>query len=148
MENCIIKTPLNPSITYADDPLRMLRAIRFATQLNFKIEKKSLLAIEKNANRLDIITKERIVEELNKILMTQTPSIGFILLEQTGLLEKIIPELFNLKGIEEIEGQKHKDNFYHTLEVVDNICKTTNKLWLRWAALLHDIVRHQQKIRS
>ena len=139
LENCIIKTPLDPSITYTDDPLRMLRAIRFATQLNFKIEKKSLLAIEKNANRLDIITKERIVEELNKILMTQTPSIGFILLEQTGLLEKIIPELFNLKGIEEIEGQKHKDNFYHTLEVVDNICKTTNKLWLRWAALLHDI---------
>ena len=139
LENCIIKTPLDPSITYTDDPLRMLRAIRFATQLNFKIEKKSLLAIEKNANRLDIISKERIVVELNKILMTQTPSIGFILLEQTGLLEKIIPELFNLKGIEEIEGQKHKDNFYHTLEVVDNICKTTNKLWLRWAALLHDI---------
>tara|TARA_B100001029_G_C15051373_1_gene450977 strand:- start:248 stop:1678 length:1431 start_codon:yes stop_codon:yes gene_type:complete len=139
LENCIIKTPLDPSITYTDDPLRMLRAIRFATQLNFKIENRSLKAIEKNANRLDIITKERIVEELNKILMTQTPSIGFFLLEQTGLLEKIIPELFNLKGIEEIEGQKHKDNFYHTLEVVDNICKTTNKLWLRWAALLHDI---------
>ena len=139
LENCIIKTPLDPSITYTDDPLRMLRAIRFATQLNFKIENRSLNAIEKNANRLDIITKERIVEELNKILMTQTPSIGFFLLEQTGLLEKIIPELFNLKGIEEIEGQKHKDNFYHTLEVVDNICKTTNKLWLRWAALLHDI---------
>ena len=139
LENCIIKTPLDPSITYTDDPLRMLRAIRFATQLNFKIENRSLKAIEKNANRLDIITKERIVEELNKIIMTQTPSIGFFLLEQTGLLEKIIPELFNLKGIEEIEGQKHKDNFYHTLEVVDNICKTTNKLWLRWAALLHDI---------
>ena len=139
MENCIIKTPLDPSITYSDDPLRMLRAIRFAAQLNFKIENQSLAAIKENILRLKIITSERIVDELNKILMTQTPSVGYLLLEQTGLLEKIIPELIYLKGIEEIEGQKHKDNFYHTLEVVDNICLTTDNLWLRWAALLHDI---------
>ena len=139
MENCIIKTPLDPSITYSDDPLRMLRAIRFAAQLNFKIENQSLAAIKENILRLKIITSERIVDELNKILMTQTPSVGYRLLEQTGLLERIIPELIYLKGIEEIEGQKHKDNFYHTLEVVDNICLTTDNLWLRWAALLHDI---------
>ena len=117
----------------------MLRAIRFAAQLNFKIENQSLAAIKENILRLKIITSERIVDELNKILMTQTPSVGYLLLEQTGLLEKIIPELIYLKGIEEIEGQKHKDNFYHTLEVVDNICLTTDNLWLRWAALLHDI---------
>ena len=139
LENCIIKTPLDPSITYSDDPLRMLRAIRFAAQLNFKIENQSLAAIKENILRLKIITSERIVDELNKILMTQTPSVGYRLLEQTGLLERIIPELIYLKGIEEIEGQKHKDNFYHTLEVVDNICLTTDNLWLRWAALLHDI---------
>jgi putative nucleotidyltransferase with HDIG domain len=139
LENCIIKTPLDPSITYSDDPLRMLRAIRFAAQLNFKIENQSLAAIKENILRLKIITSERIVDELNKILMTQTPSVGYLLLEQTGLLERIIPELIYLKGIEEIEGQKHKDNFYHTLEVVDNICLTTDNLWLRWAALLHDI---------
>ena len=117
----------------------MLRAIRFAAQLNFKIENQSLAAIKENILRLKIITSERIVDELNKILMTQTPSVGYLLLEQTGLLEKIIPELIYLKGIEEIEGQRHKDNFYHTLEVVDNICMTTDNLWLRWAALLHDI---------
>lgn len=135
----IIKTPLNPDITYSDDPLRMMRAIRFATQLNFTIEEKSLEAITRNNSRIEIITKERIVVELNKILECKIPSIGFILLDKTGLLEYILPELTALKGIDEIEGQRHKDNFYHTLEVVDNIAKTTDNIWLRWAALLHDI---------
>ena len=139
LEKGIIKTPLNPDITYSDDPLRMMRAIRFATQLNFKIEENSLLAITKNASRLSIITKERIVVELNKIIEATQPSIGFLLLEKTNLLEMILPELIALKGVEEVEGQKHKDNFYHTLEVVDNISKATKDLWLRWAALLHDI---------
>ncbi len=134
-----VKTPLDPDITYSDDPLRMLRAIRFATQLNFTIEQKSLDAITKNAKRLSIITKERIVDELNKILASPKPSIGFLLLEQTQLLPLILPELIELKGVEEVEGQKHKDNFYHTLEVVDNIAKNTDNVWLRWAALLHDI---------
>lgn len=139
LENAVIKTPLNPDITYSDDPLRMMRAIRFATQLDFKIEDASLKAISKNKERIKIITKERIVTELNKILESKKPSIGFLLLEKTGLLEYILPELTALKGIDEKEGQRHKDNFYHTLEVVDNICETTNNLWLRWAALLHDI---------
>jgi len=139
LENKIIKTPLSPDITYSDDPLRMMRAIRFATQLNFTIEEKSLNAITKNSERIKIITNERIVVELHKILESETPSIGFLLLEKTGLLEYILPELSALKGIDEIEGQKHKDNFYHTLEVVDNIAKHTDNIWLRWAALLHDI---------
>ncbi|WP_439130940.1 CCA tRNA nucleotidyltransferase [Polaribacter sp.] len=134
-----IRTPLNPDITYSDDPLRMMRAIRFATQLNFEIEPSSLAAITKNAHRLKIITRERIVDELNKILASPKPSIGFLLLEQTKLLSQILPELIALKGVEEVEGQKHKDNFYHTLEVVDNIAQHTNDVWLRWAALLHDI---------
>lgn len=134
-----IRTPLNPDITYSDDPLRMMRAIRFATQLNFKIEASSLTAISKNAHRLKIITKERIVVELNKILASSEPSIGFLLLEKTKLLPEILPELIALKGVEEVEGQKHKDNFYHTLEVVDNISRSTEDVWLRWAALLHDI---------
>ena len=135
----IIKTPLNPDITYSDDPLRMMRAIRFATQLNFEIEEHSLKAIAKNAPRLAIITKERIIVELNKIIDAKKPSIGFLLLEKTNLLEMILPELIALKGVEEVEGQKHKDNFYHTLEVLDNISRTTKDTWLRWAALLHDI---------
>ncbi|MBE7652797.1 CCA tRNA nucleotidyltransferase [Tenacibaculum finnmarkense] len=139
LEAKIIKTPLDPDITYSDDPLRMMRAIRFASQLNFVIEQESLSAIAKNAKRIDIITKERIVVELNKILASDKPSIGFLLLEETGLLERIIPELIALKGVEEVEGQKHKDNFYHTLEVVDNIAENTEDVWLRWAALLHDI---------
>ncbi|WP_430467726.1 CCA tRNA nucleotidyltransferase [Winogradskyella ouciana] len=139
LDKGIIRTPLDPNITYSDDPLRMMRAIRFATQLNFTIEEKSLNAIKKNKDRIKIITKERIVVELNKILESDTPSIGFMLLEKTGLLDYILPELTALKGIDEIEGQRHKDNFYHTLEVVDNIAKTTDNLWLRWAALLHDI---------
>jgi len=139
LENKIIKTPLNPDITYSDDPLRMLRAIRFATQLDFIIEKKSLDAISNNSDRIKIITNERIVTELNKILESKKPSKGFLLLEKTGLLKHILPELTALKGIDEVEGQRHKDNFYHTLEVVDNITVNTNNLWLRWAALLHDI---------
>ncbi|QNJ98350.1 CCA tRNA nucleotidyltransferase [Constantimarinum furrinae] len=139
LENKIIRTPLDPDITYSDDPLRMLRAIRFATQLNFTIEKESLDAIARNKDRIEIISKERIVDEINKILMADVPSKGFALLHKTGLLPYIFPELVALQGIEEIEGQLHKDNFWHTLEVVDNIAQTTNDLWLRWAALLHDI---------
>ena len=139
LENKIIRTPLNPDITYSDDPLRMMRAIRFATQLNFTIEKESLNAITRNSERIKIITNERIVVELNKILESKQPSIGFLLLEKTGLLNAILPELIALKGIDEVEGQRHKDNFYHTLEVVDNIAKNTENLWLRWSALLHDI---------
>ncbi|MFV0540021.1 MAG: CCA tRNA nucleotidyltransferase [Aestuariibaculum sp.] len=139
LKNKTIRTPLNPNITYSDDPLRMMRAIRFATQLNFNIEDKSLQAITKNNARIKIITKERIVTELHKILESPKPSIGFLLLDKTELLNHILPELIALKGIDEIEGQRHKDNFYHTLEVVDNIALNTKNLWLRWAALLHDI---------
>ncbi|WP_375325021.1 CCA tRNA nucleotidyltransferase [Flagellimonas sp. GZD32] len=139
LDKKIIRTPLEPGITYSDDPLRMMRAIRFATQLHFTIELKSLQAITENQERIKIVSKERIVDELNKILMSPKPSIGFSLLHKTGLLPLILPELTALQGIEEIEGQRHKDNFWHTLEVVDNISETTDNLWLRWAALLHDI---------
>ncbi len=139
LNNKTIKTPLDPDITYSDDPLRMMRAIRFATQLNFEIEPQSLKAITENKDRLKIISGERIVDELNKILETPKPSIGFLLLYKTGLLDIILPELTALNQVEEIEGHTHKNNFYHSLEVVDNICPNTDDVWLRWAALLHDI---------
>ncbi|HEA20668.1 MAG TPA: HD domain-containing protein [Pricia antarctica] len=139
LESKTIRTPLAPGVTYSDDPLRMMRAIRFATQLNFEIELKSLQAITEYKERIKIISKERIVDELHKILASARPSKGFALLHKTELLPYILPELIALQGIEEKEGQRHKDNFWHTLEVVDNISETTDDLWLRWAALLHDI---------
>lgn len=139
LENKLLKTPLEPSITYSDDPLRMMRAIRFASQLNFHIDEPSLRAITEQRERLKIVSNERILVELHKIMLCEKPSKGLSLLHKTGLLELILPELTALQGIEEIEGQKHKDNFWHTLEVVDNIARATENLWLRWAALLHDI---------
>lgn len=139
MQNKILKTPLEPAQTYSDDPLRMMRAIRFASVLHFNIEENSLEAIKQEAERIKIVSMERIMVEFNKIMLSEKPSVGLKLMEETTLLEKIIPELTALRGIEEVEGQTHKDNFWHTLEVVDNISKNTDNLWLRWAALLHDI---------
>ncbi len=135
----IIRTPLDPDITFSDDPLRMIRAVRFASQLNFKIYPETLEAIKRNKKRLKILSKERIIDEFNKIMMHDKPSIGLRLLFETGLLYEFFPELAKLQGVEEYEGKLHKDNFYHTLEVVDNISRETDNLWLRWAALLHDI---------
>ena len=139
MEQKILRTPLEPVQTYSDDPLRMMRAIRFASTLGFSIEQKSLEAIEKEAKRIEIITVERIMVEFNKIMLSEKPSVGLELMKKTGLLDIVLPEFTALEGIEEVEGQKHKDNFWHTLEVVDNISKNTDNLWLRWAALLHDV---------
>ncbi len=145
IEKKIIRTPLNPNITYSDDPLRMMRAIRFASQLNFKIEKSSLQAIKQNAKRLKIVSMERILVELNKIILSPTPSKGFKLLFDTHLLHQFFPEMVDLQGVETIDGKSHKDNFYHTLEVLDNISENTDNLWLRWAAILHDIAKPKTK---
>jgi len=141
----IIRTPLNPDITYSDDPLRMMRAIRFSSQLGFKIEKTSLEAIKKNAERLKIVSMERILVELNKIILSDTPSRGFKLLYDTQLLHQFFPEMVELQGVETIDGKSHKDNFYHTLEVLDNISENTDNLWLRWAAIMHDIAKPRTK---
>ena len=145
IENKILRTPLEPGITFCDDPLRMMRAIRFASQLGFTIEEKTLEAISENKKRIHIISKERIGEELNKIILSSKPSVGFKLLDKTGLLEIIFPELHRMKGREEVNGIGHKDNFFHTLEVLDRIAPNTNNLWLRWSALLHDIAKPATK---
>ncbi|NVN94222.1 MAG: HD domain-containing protein [Bacteroidetes bacterium] len=143
--NKLIRTPLDPDITFSDDPLRMMRAIRFASQLNFTINDETLEAITRNAHRIEIVSGERIAEELNKLILSPKPSIGFNLLMETGLLQIIFPEMLELKGAEYIEGKGHKDNFYHTLEVLDNLSKNIDNLWLRWAAILHDIAKPQTK---
>ena len=145
LENKIIRTPLDPDITYSDDPLRMMRAIRFSTQLNFEIEQASLDSITRNSERIKIVSQERISDELNKIILSPKPSVGFKILFNTGLLKLIFPRFVLLQGVETIDGKSHKDNFYHTLEVLDNICKNTKDLWLRWSAVLHDIAKPQTK---
>ena len=145
LENLQIRTPLNPDITFSDDPLRMMRAVRFASQLGFFIVPETFEAIERNKNRLEIVSRERIIDELNKIILSPCPSVGFELLEKTGLLEIILPELTALKGIETKDGIGHKDNFSHTLKVLDNLSKAGGHLWLRWSALLHDIGKPKSK---
>ena len=145
LDKKLIRTPLDPNKTYSDDPLRMIRAVRFATQLNFEIEKKSYQGICKNAERLSIISQERITVELNQIILTPTPSRGFKMLFNTKLLHQFFPEFVKLQGVDAVGNHKHKDNFYHTIEVLDNISKDTDNLWLKWAAILHDIAKPQTK---
>ena len=145
LKNKILRTPLVPGITYSDDPLRMMRAIRFATQLDFEIEQESFKAITAHKERIRIVSMERISDELNKIIMAETPSKGFKLLFDTGLLQIIFPEMAELQGVDTLDGKSHKDNFYHTLQVLDNISKNTDDLWLRWAAIVHDIAKPATK---
>ena len=145
IKNKIIKTCDEPIKTFSDDPLRMIRAIRFASQLDFDIEEKTFASIIQNVKRIEIISKERISNELNKIILSKKPSYGFKLLYSSGLLKIIFPEMNNLQGVEKVNNHSHKDNFYHTLEVLDNISQTSNSLWLRWAAILHDIAKPQTK---
>jgi poly(A) polymerase len=145
LEHKLIRTPLNPAETFSDDPLRMMRAIRFASQLNFRIDDIAVAAIKNNVDRISIISQERVTDELNKIILSPVPSIGFNYLFDTGLLHKIFPQMTALYGVDYIDGKGHKDNFYHTLQVLDNICTTTTDLWLRWAAILHDIAKPATK---
>jgi len=145
IENRILKTPLDPDQTFSDDPLRMIRAIRFASQLNFTIEQKTFLSINKNRKRIDIVSKERIIDEINKIMLSERPSTGLLLLDQSGLLELIIPEIFKLKGTETKNGLSHKDNFLHTIQVLDNVARKSDNLWLRWSALFHDVAKPATK---